>query len=84
MVVFPKIPMNQGVRKDTHPCGSDGCTKGECCAISFIRTMTVGSGISPDLLTLWALTRPQALAGCCSPDHMAWLQIPPVGNYTPP
>ncbi|MBB4050797.1 hypothetical protein GGR20_000415 [Devosia subaequoris] len=42
---------------------------------SFIRTMTVGSGITPDLLT----SRPLgALAG------LALLPLPPVGNYTPP
>jgi len=75
--------MNQGVRKNTCPCGSDSCTTDECCAISFIRTMTVGSGISPDLLTLQALARLQALAGCCS-QCKALLQIPPVGNCTPP
>jgi len=45
--------------------------------------MTVGSGISPDLLTLQALARLQALAGCCS-QCKALPQIPPVGNCTPP
>jgi hypothetical protein len=41
---------------------------------SFIRTLTVGPGITPDLLSL-----PQeALAG------LAWLPLPPVGNSTPP
>jgi hypothetical protein len=38
--------------------------------------MTVGSGISPDLLTLPKARK--ALAGSRK------LLIPPVGNYTPP
>jgi len=42
---------------------------------SFIRTMTVGSGVTPDLLTSQT---PGALAGLAS------LPLPPVGNYTPP
>ena len=48
-------------------------------AISFIRTVTVGSGIAPDLLTLGGLLAIQALAGCCRAR-----QIPPVGISTPP
>ena len=45
---------------------------------SFIRTVTVGFGFAPNLLTLPALGR-QALAGSCD-----LLQLPPVGTYTPP
>jgi len=37
--------------------------------------MTVGSGITPDLLTSLS---PGALAG------LALLPLPPVGNFTPP
>ncbi len=37
---------------------------------SFIRTMTVGSGIKPDLLT-------------SPPEERSWA-IPPVGTSTPP
>ena len=47
---------------------------------SFIRTMTVGSGISPDLLTPTPVSnQSRALAG--SPSQIG---IPPVGNFTPP
>jgi hypothetical protein len=44
---------------------------------SSIRTITVGSGITPDLLT--SIKFYGALAGF--PDHSG---IPPVGNFTPP
>ncbi len=44
---------------------------------SFIRTMTVGSGIEPDLLTLPG--NRQALAGS-APEGT----LPPVGISTPP
>ncbi|GAN70405.1 hypothetical protein ASY01nite_21520 [Acetobacter syzygii] len=43
---------------------------------SFIRTVTVGSGVTPDLLTL----PKQALAGL---EEQA-PPLPPVGNYTLP
>ncbi len=56
----------------------------ECCAISFIRTMTVGSGFAPDLLTLANTQARQALAGCCQNHVYQFCQIPPVGNFTPP
>ena len=47
---------------------------------SFIRTVTVGSGISPDLLTPTPVSNQgRALAG--SPSQIG---IPPVGNFTPP
>ncbi len=42
---------------------------------SFIRTVTVGSGIAPDLLPF---TRVKALAGSRQS------RIPPVGNFAPP
>jgi hypothetical protein len=42
---------------------------------SFIRTLTVGSGVAPDLLTSRVSG---ALAG------LALLPLPPVGNFTPP
>ena len=48
---------------------------------SFIRTITVGPGIAPDLLTL-VLREKQALAGWSS--VLAQLRLPPVGNCTPP
>ena len=44
--------------------------------LSFIRTVTVGPGISPGLLTPLAAER--ALAGSCV------VAIPPVGNFAPP
>ncbi|GGU82227.1 hypothetical protein GCM10009504_43550 [Pseudomonas laurentiana] len=43
----------------------------------FIRTMTVGPGITPGLLTLQGYL--QALAG-----YAQCAQLPPVGNCTPP
>ncbi|ANS85512.1 hypothetical protein VSVS12_01745 [Vibrio scophthalmi] len=45
-----------------------------CLLFSLIRTMTVGSGISPDLLT----SKHRALAGSSKKD------IPPVGTFTLP
>jgi hypothetical protein len=48
---------------------------------SFIRTVTVGSGIGPDLLTFRLAA--EALAGSSRPfggDR----NLPPVGNFTPP
>jgi hypothetical protein len=44
---------------------------------SFIRTVTVGFGFAPNLLTLPVWGR-QALAGLC------FSHIPPVGISTPP
>lgn len=43
---------------------------------SFIRTVTVGSGIAPDLLTFRVA---EALAG-----SRGMPRLPPVGNRTPP
>ncbi len=43
--------------------------------LSSIRTMTVGSGISPDLLTL---------RFCEGARGLRVASIPPVGNYAPP
>ncbi len=43
--------------------------------LSSIRTLTVGSGIAPDLLPF---TGVKALAGSRQS------RIPPVGNFTPP
>jgi hypothetical protein len=45
-------------------------------AFSFIRTLTVGSGLSPDLLTPFIRKAARGLAG--------FAHIPPVGNFTPP
>ena len=45
--------------------------------LSFIRTVTVGSGIAPDLLTLGGLLAIQALAGCCLPGRYRWWGFPP-------
>ncbi len=47
-------------------------------AFSSIRTVTVGSGISPDLLTP-CTQGAGPLAGWWRKSH-----IPPVGNFTPP
>src|SRR2546429_2920136 len=59
---------------------SDVCSSDLCCAISFIRTVTVGSGISPDLLTPAGLAACRALAGCWTHAERQ-IQIPPVGNF---
>ena len=46
----------------------------------FIRTVTVGLGISPSLLTLFTYAqRNQALVG-----YACIRQLPPVGNLAPP
>ncbi|CUX41436.1 hypothetical protein AGR6A_Cc60299 [Agrobacterium sp. NCPPB 925] len=47
------------------------------CLVLFHPDYTVGSGLSPDLLT-FRLWRPEALAGSGK------IPIPPVGNCTPP
>jgi hypothetical protein len=44
---------------------------------SFIRTVTVGSGIGPDLLTF--RPKPEALAGSFPRGN-----LPPVGSFAPP
>jgi hypothetical protein len=44
---------------------------------SFIRTVTVGSGIRPDLLTF--RPKPEALAGSFPRGN-----LPPVGSFAPP
>jgi hypothetical protein len=50
---------------------------------SFIRTVTVGPGIAPDLLTLFPSSlssgRNKALAGFRDESR-----LPPVGNFAPP
>jgi hypothetical protein len=53
--------------------------KTTCIAISFIRTVTVGFGLTPNLLTPPQREPGQALAGSCdcSPS-------PPVGISAPP
>jgi hypothetical protein len=50
---------------------------GALCLVLFHPDYTVGSGLSPDLLT-FRLWRPEALAGSGK------IPIPPVGNCTPP
>jgi hypothetical protein len=47
------------------------------CLLSFIRTVTVGSGIQPDLLTFTQAY--EALAGSGN-----FFPLPPVGSFTPP
>jgi hypothetical protein len=74
---------NQGIESESgsssytqrvNGCGCDVVPAG---LSSSIRTMTVGSGLSPDLLT--SFTNEGALAGF--PAHGG---IPPVGIFTPP
>ena len=53
---------------------------GEAIPFSLIRTMTVGPGIQPGLLTSPAAEDEGALAGSSRLDRAS----PPVGNCTPP
>ena len=83
MVLLSFNDLNQGARKPV----AQRRAKAQCCnkrraRFSFIRTVTVGSGIAPDLLTLQSTKKaPQALAGSCTPVKP---QIPPVGSFAPP
>ena len=54
---------------------------GQSFPLSSIRTLTVGFGIAPNLLTLPALSSGQALAGF---DGLERPSLPPVGTFTPP
>ncbi|ADY68225.1 hypothetical protein ASD46_21130 [Rhizobium sp. Root491] len=66
----PNIPWaNNAMRSPLHA--------GVFCLVLFHPDYTVGSGLSPDLLT-FRLWRPEALAGSGK------IPIPPVGNCTPP
>jgi len=70
---------NQGARKrrrDTPP--REGMRRLTLSRFSFIRTVTVGPGIAPGLLTLRPFEA-KALAG-----SRIETRIPPVGNLTPP
>jgi hypothetical protein len=60
-------------------CGANARGKAVDSAISFIRTVTVGFGLAPNLLTPPRHGAGRALAGSCdcSPS-------PPVGSFTPP
>src|SRR5690606_16372806 len=60
------------------PDGLPAIERGLAGTSSFIRTMTVGSGIAPDLLTPIAMWRTGRSRAC----HMSGL--PPVGSFTPP
>jgi hypothetical protein len=51
------------------------------CLLSSIRTMTVGSGIAPDLLTL---PFAEGARGLRKASFWKSLPIPPVGSFTPP
>jgi len=58
--------------------------------LSFIRTMTVGSGFTPDLLDLYKLPlrhvnvlRGFSVTRSIYKAH-AFIKLPPVGNYTLP
>jgi hypothetical protein len=68
-----------------HGPRNGGVTDLTICTSSSIRTVTVGSGIAPDLLTprtrrdIRHATQLRALAG--SP---AFAGLPPVGNFAPP
>ena len=68
---------NQGARE---PGRRAQAHEAEQIAISFIRTVTVGPGIAPGLLTSApALRQHRALAG-----SRTCARIPPVGNFAPP
>ncbi len=77
-VIATPWKMGENVLLDVSRRREDGSTWGKATAASSsIRTVTVGSGISPDLLT--SFRGEGALAG--SPDYAG---IPPVGIFTPP
>jgi len=63
---------NQG-RRDDAPRGIRGASR----PFSFIRTLTVGLGIAPNLLTLPSEVK-EGARGLGLPP------LPPVGNFTPP
>jgi hypothetical protein len=72
-----RVGQNQGARTRAL-AGAQTPARDAGNALSFIRTVTVGPGITPDLLTLLRKAE-QALAGLCN-----GLPSPPVGNSTPP
>jgi hypothetical protein len=51
-------------------------------ALSFIRTVTVGFGFEPNLLTPAHREADRALAGWCG--RITAPPSPPVGNFAPP
>src|SRR5262245_31469367 len=65
----------------TNHAGARACTRGRrSIALSFIRTVTVGPGIAPDLLTP-PLKR---VAGARGLGRRDCTPLPPVGSSTPP
>ena len=65
---------NQGTRND-----APREKRGRRNPFSFIRTLTVGFGIAPNLLTLLLKKlKKKALAG------LGFAPLPPVGSFTPP
>lgn len=76
---FRKIPNQQEAARDcrqhTQKGGSAASARAWPRVFSFIRTVTVGSGLAPDLLTSPHEERSRA------PRHAG---IPPVGTFTPP
>jgi hypothetical protein len=65
---------NQGIRNDKPNAKAQASPP-----FSFIRTLTVGFGITPNLLTLFLKPEKKALAGL----GFSW-PLPPVGIFTPP
>jgi len=53
-------------------------------ALSFIRTVTVGFGITPKSADPGTHCEPQALAGLCCLSFRNMPPSPPVGNFAPP
>jgi predicted amino acid dehydrogenase len=64
--------------------GDDTETNMTICTSSSIRTMTVGSGIAPDLLTPVIKNLEDAGARGLTGSRFRVAGIPPVGNFTPP
>ena len=73
-----RIRTDTALRSNASFIRAEGGRKRSLTSFSFIRTLTVGSGIAPDLLTLPSPSGDQALAGLEFPP------LPPVGNFTPP
>ena len=75
-------PHGPAPRTNTHT-GKPSQREAHGFAISFIRTVTVGSGIAPDLLTLRSKNFSAGARGL--PQTFLFSpRIPPVGSFAPP
>src|ERR1700761_4631240 len=81
------VPLTAAEQSDARaplqPASSATETNMTICTSSFIRTLTVGSGFSPDLLTPYRHVLDIGARGLAGSRFRA-AGIPPVGNFTPP